>query len=166
MSDGEDTSTPNGLHSDLRDVKIEDYAEDTVVLGSARSAEEQHYTLDKKERPQQLSRNASETPRKTSTPMKSPAVKSEQEDVVGGDITLKMEPGAGLKLSRKASQKVIPRPPQLFSHLPDATADATSTFSILKECHYAAKYLGYTEPPLECDCTEEWGTFGLDPFIY
>lgn len=100
----------------------------------------------------------SDSPRKSTSGIQSPAIgKVEQEETVGGDITLKIEPGKAPKLARTTSQKVIPRQPQLFSHLPDATADATRSFDILTDCSYAAKYLGYSEPALECDCSEEWG---------
>ncbi len=82
---------------------------------------------------------------------------STHEEVVGGEITLKMEPGKGAKLSRSASQKIISRSPQLYHHLPDATEEAKSTFSVLSECWYANKHIGTTDPALECDCSEEWG---------
>lgn len=110
---------------------------------------------------EQLPDNTS-TPIKTSrspsiSAMPSPAIKNQKQETVGGDITVKMEPGQAPKLSRKQSRKIPSRPPQLFSHLPDATAEATSSFDVLSTCTYGAKYLGYTEPPLECDCSEEWG---------
>ncbi|PSK45227.1 Histone-lysine N-methyltransferase, H3 lysine-36 specific [Elsinoe australis] len=88
--------------------------------------------------------------------IQSPSTKTEKQETVGGDITLKMEPGEPPKLSRRTSQKVPARPPPDFSHLPDATPEATSTFQLLQGCSYAAKYLGSTEAPLECDCSEEW----------
>ena len=80
-----------------------------------------------------------------------------REEKVGGDIVVKQEPGQPPKLSRSSSQKVVPRPPQLFSHLPDSTEDALATFEQIEACWYANKYMGYTEHAMECDCAEEWG---------
>ena len=80
-----------------------------------------------------------------------------QEEVLGGEITLKMEPGKAPKLSRTASHKIVSRPPTLYHDLPDSTAEAKDTFSVLPECTYANKNIGTTEHALECDCSEEWG---------
>lgn len=80
-----------------------------------------------------------------------------KEELLGGAITLKIEPGKAPKLSRAASQKIVSRPKPLYHHLPDATADAKSTFDLLPECTYANKHIGTTEHALECDCSEEWG---------
>ncbi|OAX79536.1 histone-lysine N-methyltransferase, H3 lysine-36 specific [Emergomyces africanus] len=89
----------------------------------------------------------------------SPAEKDEDEqpeEKLAGSITINFEPGHPPKLSRTASQKVVPRPAPLFNHLPDSTPEATSTFQLIDECIYASKYMGYTEHAMECDCTEEW----------
>ncbi|KAL2866287.1 SET and WW domain protein [Aspergillus lucknowensis] len=75
---------------------------------------------------------------------------------VGGGISVKLEPGQPPKLARSSSQKVVSRPPRLFSHLPDSTRDAQKTFEVIDACQYANKYMGYTEHAMECDCTEEW----------
>ncbi|KAL2824008.1 hypothetical protein BDW59DRAFT_148048 [Aspergillus cavernicola] len=75
---------------------------------------------------------------------------------VGGDISVKLEPGQPPKLARSSSQKVIPRPPQLFSHLPDSTQEAQKMFEVIEKCQYANKYMGFTEHAMECDCAEEW----------
>lgn len=90
-----------------------------------------------------------------------PAMKTSPDDqeTIGGDI-LKQEPGQPPKLSRSSSQKVVPRPPQLFDHLPNSTQDALATFEQIDACWYANKYMGYTEHAMECDCAEEWGKFG------
>ncbi|PYI10051.1 hypothetical protein BO78DRAFT_13243 [Aspergillus sclerotiicarbonarius CBS 121057] len=79
------------------------------------------------------------------------------EGKVGGDIIVKLEPGQPPKLTRSSSQKVVARPPQLFSHLPDSTAEAQATFDLMGTCTYANKFMGYTEHAMECDCAEEWG---------
>jgi len=79
------------------------------------------------------------------------------EEVVGGDITLKMSPGKAPKLSRTASHKFAVRDPLLFFDLPDSTEEAKATFAVLSECTYGNKNLGTTEQAWECDCQEEWG---------
>lgn len=104
------------------------------------------------------SKASTQSPIKSRNVSQSPVEQSEREEVVGGDITLKLEPGKAPKLSRSTSHKVISKPLQLFSDAPDKTAEATGTFTVIPDCAYAAKYLGYTEHALECDCAEEWGT--------
>lgn len=84
------------------------------------------------------------------------------KEKVGGDILVKEEPGQPPKLSRSSSQKVVPRPPQLWSHLPDSTDDALATFEQIEACWYANKYMGYTEHAMACDCAEEWGESGFE----
>lgn len=99
----------------------------------------------------------SRSPTKTTSMAPSPAAKDEPEDIVGGEVTLKLEPGKPMKLSRTSSHKVERRPPPLYFDYEDKTREATSSFTVLPECHYANKYLGATEHALECDCAEEWG---------
>jgi len=96
--------------------------------------------------------------KRSSTPH-SPAIKSENEEVVSGDITVKLETGQPPKLSRAASRKIIARPPALYLELPDATSEAVASFDQIPQCTYANKYLGSTDHALECDCSEEWGEF-------
>lgn len=103
------------------------------------------------------------TKRQQSSPVKQQStseissVKSEQEETIGGDVTLKMEPGKPPKLARSTSHKIEKRPPPLFHEYEDKTEEAKSSFDVLPECTYANKYLGTTETALECDCAEEWG---------
>ncbi|KAH4102431.1 histone-lysine N-methyltransferase [Parastagonospora nodorum] len=80
---------------------------------------------------------------------------SVQEETLGGDITLMVEPGKAPKLSRAAS-RTIKRAPPLYLDLPDSTQDAKQTFEVLPQCTYANKHIGTTDPALECDCGEEW----------
>lgn len=102
-------------------------------------------------------KRGSRSPLKGSNLADSPAVKSEQEEVVGGDVTVKIEPGKPPRLSRSNAHKVEKRPPQLFLDYEDKTDEARQSFATLTECVYANKYMGSTEPALECDCSEEWG---------
>lgn len=87
----------------------------------------------------------------------SPATKSEQEETIGGEVILKLEPGKPPKLARSTSHKVEKRQRALFTDYEDKTAEARATFDTLEQCTYANKYLGTTEHALECDCAEEWG---------
>lgn len=106
---------------------------------------------------------SSRSPHEPHKGTQSPTPKSEHEDVVGGDVTLKQEPGKPPKLSRTTARKVERRPPPMFNDYKDSTAEATSSFQVITECSYANKGLGTTDPALECDCAEEWGK---SPFIY
>ena len=81
----------------------------------------------------------------------------DREKIVGGDITLKMEPGQPPKLARSSTKKVVAKVPQLFSHLADMTSKACSVFQTITECIYSSKWIGSTEHAMECDCSEEWG---------
>ena len=123
-------------------VKVEDEGRTpTPVSASARSK----------------SRSKSQSPVKQLSPNASTPDTDTKEEVLGGEITLKMEPGKAPKLSRTASHKIASRPPPLYLDLPDATQEAKSTFDVLLECTYANKHIGTTEHALECDCSEEWG---------
>jgi len=103
---------------------------------------------------------AANMPRKNSTTSVSPANKVDGEETVGGDITLKLEPGKPPKLARSSSKKILTRPPQLFLDYDDATSEARRTFEVILDCSYANKYLGTTDAAYECDCNEEWGKHG------
>ena len=98
----------------------------------------------------------------SNTPIKR---KGEYEQLLGGEITLKLEPGQPPKLSRTASQKVMARAPQMFDHYEDKTQEATGLFQIITQCSYSAKNLGSTEHAMECDCVEEWGKNDCSPYI-
>ncbi|KAF2858488.1 SET domain-containing protein, partial [Piedraia hortae CBS 480.64] len=80
----------------------------------------------------------------------------ENGETVGGEVTLKLEPGKPPKLARTTSHRVEKRAPALFLDYEDKTDEARQSFGVIAECTYAAKYLGTTESALECDCSEEW----------
>lgn len=93
-----------------------------------------------------------------------PVLKSEDEvvgeEIVGGDVTVTVEPGKAPKLLRKSGQKVAARPPTLFHDLPDATEEATKVFQRIKDCIYGSKGMGSSEhDALDCDCAEEWSEY-------
>ncbi|KAF2826525.1 hypothetical protein CC86DRAFT_467200 [Ophiobolus disseminans] len=79
---------------------------------------------------------------------------SAHHDTLAANITLVAGPMP--KLLRTPSSKIIHRPPALYLELPDATALARDTFTVLPECTYANRSIGTTDPALECDCGEEW----------
>jgi len=172
MASGGQAGVGKELESDIRDMDIKDEIRVARPLQDIPAAQPQHDISgsgrDGRPTPLRKISRVSESPRVSSPRVQSPAIKPEKEAVVGGDIILKMEPGEAPKLSRKASHKVPARPPPLFSHLPDSTLDAKSKFEVMDHCSYAAKWMGYSEPPLECDCSEEWGNYHITlcTFLY
>ncbi|KAI1202522.1 hypothetical protein F5X97DRAFT_212781 [Nemania serpens] len=61
------------------------------------------------------------------------------------------------KISRKAWQKLPPRPTALLTDLPDVTAESCEHFQVIPDCLYGSKALGSTDhDSLDCDCSEEW----------
>ncbi len=84
-------------------------------------------------------------------------MKDGHPDVVGGEMTVKMEPTQPPKLARTASQKGPARPAALFDSYPDKTEESKGTFQVIEACMYSSKQIGSTEQAMECDCAEEWG---------
>ena len=79
------------------------------------------------------------------------------EEIVGGEVIVKMEPGQPPKLARSSSQKIPSRPAQLFSHCESKTEEAKGVFEVIPSCTYSSKSMGATEHGMDCDCSEEWG---------
>jgi hypothetical protein len=130
------------------------------AIDSAASSPSLHPTKVKTSRSSSSSTNLSKSTTNTS-------IVKKQADEMNGHAPSKMEPEEGLKplkASRSAKSQPVPRVAALFDHLPDATAEATSTFASMEACTYSNKYLGYTEHAMECDCSEEWGMFCLIRF--
>ena len=103
--------------------------------------------------------SASQSPvKKESSTQSSTASLEKHEETVGGEITVKMEPGQPLKLSRSVSQKVVAGPPPLFNDYEDKVEEARGYFDMIPSCIYSNKYIGSTEHgSMDCDCVEEWG---------
>lgn len=167
---------PNGRHarqekleSEVRDMNIkEEGDEDTMdsIPVSQPVKKERSLSISGDDLPvpsatPRSAKKQSRSPIKNENMAHSPVVKTDEE-VVGGDIELKLEPGKPPKLQRKSSHKVERRPPTLFFDHEDKTAQASSAYFTLAECIYANKYLGTTEHALECDCAEEWGKLCTD----
>ncbi|EYE89904.1 uncharacterized protein EURHEDRAFT_382427 [Aspergillus ruber CBS 135680] len=128
-----------------------------VLNGSGAVKNEEEKSLANGSAPEVKSRSQSRPPVKKEEGEGREDKDANEEEKVGGDITVRLEPGEPPKLARSSSQKIVPRPPQLFLGLPDSTGEARSTFEVMKTCTYANKNMGYTEHAMECDCAEEWG---------
>lgn len=111
--------------------------------------------------PRKLTRILSaHTPSRLSSVAQSPDGISESQEMVGGDITVKVEPGKAPKLARSSMKKIPVRNAPKFLDHPDASADACRTFETLKACTYANKWMGTTDTTdeaFDCDCEEQWG---------
>ncbi|KAF2003090.1 hypothetical protein P154DRAFT_110378 [Amniculicola lignicola CBS 123094] len=161
MSDSESEHKTAQLAPEMRGMKIEESARDGVGSPAAvvvKVEEPATRTLTPLHIPPKTkSRPTTQSPTKpTSASQHSSPGDLPLQEVVGGEISIKMEPGKQPKLSRSASHKVVAHKPPLFLDLPDSTEDAKDTFSVLPECTYANKHLGSTDHALECDCSEEW----------
>ena len=104
-------------------------------------------------------KSASQSPYKKENLSQSPPPGMEKhEEIIGGEVTVKQEPGQPPKLSRSISQRITSRAPLLFQDHPDKTKEAKGTFELISECSYTSKWIGSTEhDSMDCDCAEEWG---------
>jgi histone-lysine N-methyltransferase SETD2 len=155
MSHDTRESKPKAVDTALSHMKLEESegsASDTMLVEG--KTEQMSTPSDSKTSPSpSSSRSGAGTPA-VGTPQ---SEADEHEEVLAGEITLKVEPGKAPKLARKSSQKVIARPPPVFDHLPAATAEAVATFQVIRDCIYGSKYMGASEhDALGCDCSEEW----------
>jgi len=163
MSDDDHSQKPEVVEEGIKDMKIEgeDSSSDEEVYGTIRVEEVNPLPahIDKTESPLKMElKSATQSPKKGCSASHSPTkAKGEHEQIIGGEITLKLEPGQPPKLARTASHKVTARPVQMFDDYPDKTEEATGVFQVITQCSYSAKYLGTTEHAMECDCAEEWG---------
>lgn len=153
IEDGRDS---NGVQDSSHDVKSEDVAtpRDFKKSRSGTPAE----------------KSTSKSPAGDHSASQSPKSEYDEEEDIGGDITLTVEPGKAPKLSRKSTLKVVARPPELYNDLPDSTSESLSVFQIIPECLYGSKSMGKSKSddddgPIDCDCSEERGKC-YNPFIY
>lgn len=163
MSDDDNAKKPEVVEEGIKEMKIkgEDSSSDEEVYGTIRveKAKPQPARVDKIESPVKMEvKSRTQSPKKMRSASHSPTMADgEHEEIIGGEITLKLEPGQPPKLARTASHKVTARPVQMFDDYPDKTEEATGLFQVITQCSYSAKYLGTTEHAMECDCAEEWG---------
>lgn len=91
-----------------------------------------------------------------------PTPKSEDDVPEGVSNDSTIEPGKAPKLSRKASSKMIRKPPPLFDDLPDATEESKAHFTPIRDCIYSSKLMGSSEhDTLGCDCSPEFSEFDI-----
>jgi [histone H3]-lysine36 N-trimethyltransferase len=113
-------------------------------------------TMSKNKKPAPRPSKFSRTP--TSKPQTPKSQNAMHEEIIGGDISVKSEPGKPTKLARSSSQKIIKKGATLFDHLADKTEQATKSFQVIDTCIYQNKHLGLTDDDaFECDCDEDWG---------
>jgi histone-lysine N-methyltransferase SETD2 len=153
------------MADDTRDIKSEEVDE---ALGDMKIGEGQNnHTgfangtskhVDSRSSTPAITKSSSQSPVKRQSASTTPKSEiDEDEEVIGGDIVVTVEPGKAPKLSRKSSQKITSRAPMLFDHVPDATDEALTVFQRIKDCIYGSKYMGASEhDALDCDCSEEW----------
>ena len=171
MWDGEHDQKPDKVEEGIKDMKIksEDSSGDEEASGTIRVGEIEQsstHTSGNSSPTKMEDKSTTQSPKKRPSTSNSPIKgKGEDEQILGGGITLKLEPGQPPKLSRTASQKVVARAPQTFDHYEDKTQEATGVFQVITECSYSAKYLGSTEHAMECDCAEEWGKHDYSPDV-
>jgi histone-lysine N-methyltransferase SETD2 len=135
-------------------------AEDTVALNGTYDAPTPE-AIKRSRSPTPMARNsASQSPAKKQSASQTPKSEEDGEEIIGGDITVTVEPGKAPKLSRKSSQKVVARSPRRFSHMEDSTDEAISVFQVIKDCIYGSKFMGSSDhDALDCDCSEEWSEY-------
>ncbi|KAE9378964.1 hypothetical protein N431DRAFT_326970 [Stipitochalara longipes BDJ] len=132
-------------------------AEDTIALNGTYDAPTPQDVKRSRSSTPMARKSTSQSPIKKQSASQTPKSEDDEEEIIGGDITVTLEPGKGPKLSRKSSQKVVARPPRLFDDVEDSTVEAITVFQVIKECIYGAKSMGNSEHDiLDCDCSEQW----------
>ena len=161
--DAQKDKSAKGLESVVREMKIEEPEELMVSSNGVEKAtldhENESPSINCQMQPESNVIPASISPIKAEVSTPSSESDHEEEKVIKADVVVKQEPGQPPKLSRMASQKISTKAASLYLDYPDKTNEATSSFQVISDCIYAAKYLGATEHAFECDCAEEWGMF-------
>lgn len=154
MSGGDIVKKEEEIEDDVKHLKLEGGARSGADMMKVTSRTSTPITPRPDFSPSKRSSSRTQLPLKSESLPQTPNGK--MESVVGGDITVKLEPGKAPKLARSSSQKVISRPPPLYNDEPDMYNEATSDFDVINDCIYAAKWLGTTEHAMDCDCREEY----------
>lgn len=147
-------------HKVLENSVEELHLENGDAPGSLGKETKEEATISDRSSPRDTSmKSSSQSPMKTDIAMQPPSTGSgKHEEVVGGEVTVKLEPGHPPKLARSSSHKIISKPAPLFHDYPSKTEESKHTFQLLEQCSYTSKYIGSTEHgSMDCDCTEEWG---------
>ena len=149
------------MEAELEEVRMKNSSRSEEVRGRTRAGDiKEETSTGGTNTPKSFTmKSSSSSPVKSVNSAQSPHMDAEKEEIVGGDITVKLEPGKPPKLSRSSSQKTVSRPAPLFGDYPDHTDEAKDTFQVIPECLYSNKFIGSTEHGMECDCADEWGKF-------
>lgn len=157
MDDKEPLPSPVKVEVRIREMQIKNGVSSREAPGRIRAVEV-------KEKEERNASRATRTKSSTQSPIKSEklslspdTMKEDHEEIVGGEVVVKLVPGHPPKLARTPTQKIIARPAPLFHSYPDKSEEAKSSFQVISACIYSSKYIGSTEHAMECDCTEEWG---------
>ena len=168
MADDTRDLKPAAVDAALGEMKLQgdgspDEGEDTIMVnGKHEESSTPSYLKRSRSPTPAMKQSVSQSPVKEGSASQTPRSQDEEEEeeIIGGDITVTVEPGKAPKLSRKSSQKVISRPPILYDDMPDSTEEASTGFQIIKDCIYGSKHMGSSEhDALDCDCSEQWSEF-------
>ncbi|KAL3424754.1 SET domain-containing protein [Phlyctema vagabunda] len=154
----EDQGTVNATLSEMR-LEEGNAASVDIVKGEPDDASPSEYIKEANAVDKRTTKSESRSPATTQSRNMTPKSEDDEvhEEVIGGDITLTVEPGKAPKLLRKSSHKVIAGPAPLFNDTEDSTEEAVSVFQVIRDCIYGSKHMGYSEhDALDCDCSEEW----------
>ncbi|KAK4904853.1 hypothetical protein LTR28_000864, partial [Elasticomyces elasticus] len=98
MSNDEHDGKSIALEGDVRDMKIKE--DDSEEEGTAiQRGRDERRSASSTNTPRLRSRSSSQSLVKPQSAAESPVIKGEHEETIGGDITLKLEPGKAPKLS-------------------------------------------------------------------
>lgn len=156
MSDQEITPKSEAVDAVLGDMKLaeEDSVREAKLAAPPSNTDDNPQPSPTPTPKQSRSPTPEDMENKSETPTSEDEINTE---MVEGDIVVVQEPGKAPKLSRKASQKVVFRPPPLFDHLEDATPECVTKFQVIQDCIYGSKYMGSADhEALGCDCSEDW----------
>ena len=156
MTDHKRSRKPKGIENGVEELHLGN----GDALGRLGKEIKEEATNSNRSSPRDTSmKSSSHSPIKAEIHTQSPSTGSEKlEEVVGGEVTVKLEPGHPPKLARSTSHKIISKPATLFHGHPSKTEESKNTFHVLEQCSYTSKYIGSTEHgSMDCDCAEEWG---------
>lgn len=157
MDDNESMPSSVKVEGRIRDMHIKIGLSSREAPGRLRAGEVKEKEERNSPRPTRT-KSSTQSPIKSEKPSLSPDnMKEDNEEIVGGEVVVKLVPGHAPKLARTPTQKIVARPAPLFHSYEDKTEESKTSFQVITGCIYSSKYIGSTEHAMECDCTEEWG---------
>lgn len=156
MDDNEPLQSPVKVEAGIRAMQIKNGVSSREAPGRIRAVEVQE--MEELNSPRATrTKSSTQSPIKAEKPSLSPdTMKEDNEEIVGGEVVVKLVPGHPPKLARTPTQKIVARPARLFHSYEDKTEESKSSFQVISGCIYSSKYIGSTEHAMECDCAEEW----------